>query len=62
MNANKIRQDEWSALHSDTPSVTAAMVQGNDTFKFDLIVKGVLVARFDTIEEAVEALRNVEQG
>jgi len=60
-NVSKIRQADWSNRHQDRPDakVTAAMVPGSDTFKFDLTVEGVLVNRFDTIEEAVSALRRV---
>ncbi len=43
-------------------NVTATMVKGSDTFKFDLNVNGALVGRYDTIEEAIEELRKVEEA
>ena len=44
----------------DAPNITVTMIAGSDTFKFDLRVKGVLVDRFDTMAEAIDALRGVE--
>ena len=43
------------------PNITVTMVAGSDTFKFDLRVKSVLVDRFDTMAEAIDALRGVEE-
>lgn len=44
----------------DAANITATMVEGSLTFKFDLRVKGVLVGRYDTMDEAILQLRFVE--